>query len=237
MTRVGSARNTVSRPSSDMATNSAPDDYSREHMAHQDVIHRDKAVSKIGFQLVTLIPLALFGLAAVAGAILAIAAADAATKFGLGLASGLATVMTAGFAFLWSTLSVVRTVVTRDALQVHVGIWGPRIPIDKLEAIRLAPAPPFVRVGKRREGDRWVASYIVQRAEHVEIDYRDDEGRIQHLRFSADDPQGVIEAVNRARELRIESTDAPRADEKLAIEEAALAEAEAQSGSLHGRKS
>jgi hypothetical protein len=58
---------------------SSEDNYSREHMASKGVVHRDKAVSKIGFQLLTLIRLALFAMAALTATVLAIAANESAS--------------------------------------------------------------------------------------------------------------------------------------------------------------
>ncbi len=206
---------------------SESDRYSREFMVGHGVVYRDKAVAKRGFQLVTLIPCGFFTLAALFGFIMALTISSNAATFAGGIGGAAATFLAIGFAFMWATLSVVRSVVTRDELHVNVGVWGPHIPLDDIIAIKVAPAPPFVRVGKRLEGDRWVTSYIISRSEHVELSYVDDEGEHHHLRFSASDPAGLVAAVERGRDERIAESQRYSSFSSF-DEDAAAEEAEAQ---------
>ena len=210
---------------------SETDRYSREFMVGHGVVHRDKAIAKRSFQLLALIPCGFFTLVALFGFIMALTIRSNADTFAGGIGGAAATFLAIGFAFMWATISVVRSVVTRDELHVQVGVWGPHIPLDDIIDIKVAPARRNLRVGKRLEGERWVTSYIVSRTEHVELSYVDDEGETHHLRFSASDPAGLVSAVERGRDERIAESQRYSsfdAFDASAAAEAAEAEADAE---------
>ena len=203
--------------------------YVREHMASGGVLLQDKAIGKTTRKVMGIFAAIFFVLALVAVVLAFATAAGIAAGIG-GVGSFLLALM---FAFGGLTLSTVRSVVTRDELHIQVGIWGPRIALDAIQSIAVAPPPNFVKVGMRLEGDRVVTSYIVENAEHVAITYTNEDGKERHLRFSVGDPERFVETVNRARGLRIagpaariaDATSPDDASDEAALTEAALTEA------------
>lgn len=187
-------------------------DYESEYMRGQGrVLLRDKVVAKVSLAL-----LAFFALWCGAGAIGSLVASA-----GVGLVLFLVA-MSAFFAFLALTLTVVRVVVSEGELYVQYGLWGPRIPIGRIRSCRAVPYDwkEFGGWGIKRSGDGTWAYVTSSRGDVVEVTY--DEGETQkRVLFSASDPRSVVAAVEEARAktgVRI-GTDARVATEEEAEEE------------------
>ena len=196
-------------------------------MGTEGVIKRDKFVGRGALQWLVGVPTILFLCMAIAGAVIGLAGTGAAVTAGLVMGC-VSAPLALGMAFMWATLSVLRTVLTREALHVQCGLWGPRIRLDGIEECRVVDVGGVRVAGKRLVKGRWITTYIMAPGEQLEVLYQDEDGTKRGVRFSASDPQGLAAAIQRARGgVRIDTSgDASSNVDAEAFEEA-LAEAEA----------
>jgi hypothetical protein len=169
------------------------DAYAKQYMEGSGkVLLLDKARSRV--------LLGVLGLAAILNGGGAVATLlGALPKSSPGVAALLA-VMTAFFALLAVTMTVVRTVVSEREVHVQLGLWGPRVPIERVLGCRVTPYDwtKFGGFGIRRSFDgTW--AYVMGRGEVVELRFTDDAGAERTVLFSAADPHAVAAAVARSR--------------------------------------
>jgi hypothetical protein len=98
--------------------------------------------------------------------------------------------------------SHLRLVVTDRALHIQLGLWGPKIPIERVRSIRALPydwkkyGGWGIRLG--RDGS-WCYSVPGGSGECVEIEWVDDRGAPRKHVVSTDDGAAIVAAVERVR--------------------------------------
>lgn len=101
------------------------------------------------------------------------------------------------FAGMAITFAVLRTVVTQTEVNVKYGLWGPRIPLDRIRSCKVVDYD-WTRFGgwgiRRGLGGKW--AYVPGPGEVVEIEYGD--GKI--VQIGARDARKLSLEINRARE-------------------------------------
>jgi hypothetical protein len=197
-----------------------PDAYESGYMANDGVVMRDKRVSPRSFQILSFIPIVIFGLLGLGAAGAALFAAGSATRPALWAAG--AALMTALFAFSWVSFAVLRTVLTNDELHIQCGFAGPRIAIDRITSVEVKTQKGRIRVGKRWEGDMWASDYLYSFGEYVEVVWTNARGKPQRVRFTPSDPHGVAAAIERVRSgahVRAETERARFAPDKAASDD------------------
>lgn len=134
------------------------------------------------------------------------------------------------FAGLAVTFAVLRTVVSDREVNVKYGLWGPRIPLDRIKSCKVVDYEwtQFGGWGIRRgAGGKW--AYVPGPGEVVEIEHGDGE----IVQIGAQDPRKLSLEINRARQ--------ERASRPLQVDASipgeAEAEAEAESEIAHGEAS
>lgn len=163
------------------------------------VRHRDKRVSR-GMAAILAVP-ALFTL----GLTVFIGFANAASSKpvpGPALPFVLAglVALSAMFALLSLTFSVLRTVVTNSELVVKYGLWGPRVAIDRIRSCRVIEYDwtKFGGWGIRR-GAGGVWAYVPASGDVVEVTYDDDDGSSRTILVGAQDAPALAREIERAR--------------------------------------
>jgi hypothetical protein len=196
------------------------DDYEASYMKGAgNVLLRDKTVSRKFVALLGFFAL-WCGIPAI-GAFLGLI-----PKAGIGTALFL-TVMSAFFAFLATTLTVIRVVVSEGRVHVQHGLWGPRVPIERVRGARVVKYDwkEFGGWGLRRSGDgTW--AYVMTGGDVVEMKYADEQGDEKRVLFSATNPSAVVASIEEARAragVRI------AADVRVAEEESAVGTEESAS--------
>lgn len=110
--------------------------------------------------------------------------------------------LTAFFTFLWATLSVIRTVVSDREIHVQYGLWGPRVPVERLRSCRVIDYnwADYGGWGMKRAPDgTW--AYVITNGKVVEITWQTDDGSEKRAVFSADDPVATAAAIQKAMEM------------------------------------
>ncbi len=104
-------------------------------------------------------------------------------------------------AFLATTLTVLRTVVTEGEVYVQYGLWGPRVPIAKVRSAKVVKYDSFRFGGygiKRASDGTW--AYVLKAKDGVvELVWTDDAGKEKRAVFSASNPSAVVAAIEQAR--------------------------------------
>lgn len=184
------------------------------------VLCRDKVVGR-KFQLALLLPLAW----CLGGAIVTFAGLLPGSSAAVG---AFLLAMSAFFAFLWTTLSVIRTVVSDREVHVQYGLWGPRVPIEQVRSCRVVDYDwaRFGGWGIKRDGEgTW--AYVFTNGKVVELTWQEPDGTEKKVLFSASDPEAIVRAVQQARD---ESPTTERASvepsARLRVEPDAKAESE-----------
>lgn len=189
------------------------------------IVHRDKLVSRG----MTGIMLGGGSLPLLVGILVALTNSTASRPVPPG-AVPLVVALTAALSVaLWITgivFGVVRTVVTKQAVHVKYGLWGPTIPLDAIESARVVEYDwtEFggwgLRIGK--DGAR---AYVPQNGPCVELVYREG-GKTKRLLVGAAEASRTVRAIEEARgRVRIADDGSSRAEDEAALE-AAEAEAE-----------
>lgn len=134
-------------------------------------------------------------------------------------------VLTAFFAFLWATLSVIRTVVSDREVFVQYGLWGPRVPIERVRSCRVVDYDwaSYGGWGMKRSPDgTW--AYVISNGKVVELTWQAEDGIEKKALFSADDAVATVTAIHKAMEMasnkglprvRVESEPPKRIDAEL----------------------
>lgn len=129
--------------------------------------------------------------------------------------------LSAMFAGIGLAFAVLRTVVTDDEVVVKYGLWGPRIPLDRITSCKVVDYEwtKFGGWGIRR-GAGGVWAYVPGRGPVVELRY-DDGGGEKCVQIGAKDAAALAAQIQRARRAR------GRVRIDTAEDAEALAEAEA----------
>jgi len=196
------------------------DDYERKYMAGGgDVLRREKAVWR--FHWILLFPPLVFL------AVAALGFAGVGTK-PMPLAVAIAMLpMSALLFFMWALFITLRVTVTTREIVVQYGLFGPRIPIDRIESCVVKDYPSLNFAGgiKRIDG-AWAYTLYGHGTRVVRIEWRDAAGRKRATILASKDPDEFAASVQRARSAQ--GNVAVRvANGALAQEGAAAAEVEA----------
>jgi hypothetical protein len=115
--------------------------------------------------------------------------------------------------------SHLRTVVTERVLHVQLGLWGPKIPIEKITAIRAAMYD-WTRYGGWgiRYGRDGSVCYSVPggTGQCVEVEWTKDNGKAARHVVSVDDAAAIVAAVERARSASAAGASGVRVDASTA---------------------
>lgn len=165
------------------------------------VLHREKLVAR-GLALTMALCTLLFGAAAVVFAL--------GHGAGVPLISRVLTfVLLPLFPIAGLLRSVVRTLVTTDAVQVLWGLWGPRIPLSAITRCEVWTAERIrTEAGARRTGYQLLAPGSFSEA--VWIEWTDEEGAPQRAVVGSQAPAllvAAIEGARLARGLRVKAAD------------------------------
>lgn len=101
----------------------------------------------------------------------------------------------------WALLSVLRTTVTRRAVHVQLGPFGPRIPVASVERVEVVDLNVVLHGwGIHRSLDgAWCYTLPVDGGRAVRIAWRDAKGRRKTTLVSSATPDVLKEAIERAR--------------------------------------
>lgn len=198
------------KPESD----SADDFEAREMLDGSPVVHRDKRVSRgmAGFMLLpSLLTLALSVVIPMQNATASKPVPPEVLPF---VVAGLV-LMSLLFVGLAIAFGVLRTLVTRRAVHVKYGLWGPTIELDRVRAARVKPYSlvKYGGWGIRRGLDGSWAYVAAGTGDVVEIEYVDERGREKKVVVGPQDPQALVRAIERERQkprVRIEEFEPPR---------------------------
>jgi len=133
------------------------------------------------------------------------------------------------FGALWMLFSVMRTVVTAEQVHVQYGLFGPRVPIEKIQSVEVVDYDWVsyggwgIKYSVRKKA--WAYTTLTDHKQVVQMTWLDDKGATKKAVFSASNPHAVAEAIQRARSGTAMRIEIDETDER-AYEEA-LAEAEA----------
>lgn len=184
-----------------------------------EVLHRDKVVSR--FTAFACIAMALLlGGVAIGGF------ANGSIAGGIGLA-----VVSLASLFLALTRSVLRTVVTKDDLRIHWGLWGPRIALDAITSMRTRSATrqEMIKAAAEAGKARIEIFQIPTPGDVLEIEWTDETGKARRAWVGANDARGLQAAIERARSgsrARIDASEIEASEVEASSEADAVAEAE-----------
>lgn len=191
------------------------------------IVRRDKLVSRRMAALLAgsgILPIAIGILIALTNATAARPLPTAALPFVVAalLAMGLA------FGVMGIMFGVLRTVVTKEAVHVKYGLWGPTIPLHAIESARVVEynwteyGGWGIRIGK--DGSR---AYVPRSGPCVELVYRDGE-KSKRVLVGGEDAAATVAAIKEARTpariatgVRVSDVDEPEAEEPEETEDRA----------------
>lgn len=105
-------------------------------------------------------------------------------------------------AFITLTMSHLRVTVTRELVHIQYGLFGPKIPVARIEAARAVPYDwkRYGGWGLRRSFRGTDTAYSVTggRKMGIELDVRSDDGKLQTVFASSDEPEELVRAVEQA---------------------------------------
>ena len=171
------------------------DDYERRHMSDESgVLYRDKFVAPPVFH-------ALMGFVTLASVIPAFFT-EAAVMLAL-----LATA--APLLFVWLLFSVLRVSVSRDNVNIQLGLFGPKIPISDISSAEAVDYDwkKFGGWGIRRSMDgEWAYNMMGDAGRAVRLEYTDGKGKRRKLTVTAKSPALLVDAIERARGASFDSS-------------------------------
>ncbi|MFO0739463.1 MAG: hypothetical protein U0270_26430 [Labilithrix sp.] len=196
------------------------------------IVHRDKVVSRgmtgmfFGSGAIIMLASAMVGLTnATSTKPLPAAAVPivVASLIAFGVAMWIAGIM----------FGVIRTLVTRKAVHVKYGLWGPTIPNEAIESARVVEYD-WTEFGGwgMKIGKGGARAYVTRNGPCVEIIYRDDNGKSKRVLIGSENASATVAAINEARGHVRVADDVARstaADEESAAEDAAVEETEKRS--------
>ena len=184
-------------------------------MARADgVLHREKTVWKLHW-LLLLGPIVFLLMAGIGFAGLDSKPMPLPVAFAMLPAALLMTV-------LWAMFIALRTTVTEREVVIQYGLFGPRIPLERIDACRVVDEPLLALGGgvKRFRG-AWAYTLWGQGTRVVRFEWHGADGAKKATLVSSPDPDALAAAVERARgtgRARIEPSVAADEDQSLAAE-------------------
>ena len=176
----------------------APDRYEAEYMSGEPVRYRDKIKASRAFHLllavVTLLPLVTLG-----SLVWVAASTGQPVPAGVFVSPAIMTVL---LPLLWILFSVLRVTVTDRSVFIQYGLFGPRIPLDRIDRCE-AVTYNWQRYGGwgiRRGADGSIAYNIMGDAGRgVRITWRNDKGKeVVHV-IASPNPEGLARGILEAR--------------------------------------
>lgn len=169
-----------------------PDEYEEKFMAPgEKVIYRDKMSMHPGFHIALL--------TLVIGAVVALALTGAPVAItALPLLVGLAA---------WASMMTLRTTVSEENVHVHYGIFGPTIPIEKIQSVEPVEYSwiKYGGWGVRYSiwDNSWAYNMIGDKGRAVELKY-DKNGKTRKVLVASNEPVLLADSILQARK-RLES--------------------------------
>ncbi len=114
--------------------------------------------------------------------------------------------------FTWILFSYLRVVVTSKEVHVQLGVFGPKIPIDRIDACTVEEYKPLRYGGwgiRRGLDGSWAYSIPGGTHRGVRIEYRSGSGKKKAVFVSSNDAEEVAAAIARARAVRVEDSPSP----------------------------
>ena len=222
-----------------------PDDYEARYMAGEDVIYRDKIKVPKKFFLLFALPILIQ-----AGSF------ALASSQGKPIPAG-ALAMVPVTALILSVIvllfAVLRITVTRREVHIQYGLFGPKIPISKIEDCRAVNYSwlEYGGWGIRRGADgSWAYNMVGDAGRAVRIEWVDEKGKDQTTLVASPNPEALARAIQEARGVAVVPAEEPAvagagarigagrrvAGEVRADEFEAEAEAEAAAEAAEGSK-
>lgn len=176
----------------------APDDYEAQYMAGEDVIYRDKIKVPKKFFLLFVLPILIqtvtLSLTAWQGkpippAVIAMLPITALVMAVLAL-----------------LFAVLRITVTRREVHVQYGLFGPKIPISKIEDCRAVKYSwmQYGGWGIRRGADgSWAYNMVGDAGRAVRIEWVDEKGKDQTTLVASPNPEALARAIQEARGIEV----------------------------------
>lgn len=203
------------------------DDYAKKYMGDGGLLYEAKSKAPGAFFAIVLSPMLLSLLTTVLVAALTPASALVV------LASIPAVFITLAVAVLFGVL---RVTVTKTHLHVQYGLFGPRIPLEAIDACE-AVAYDWKHYGgfgiRRGRDGTWAYNMMGDQGRAVRLRWRDDKGKETVTLVSAPDPDELVRTVRQAKagagasRVRVEAG-APAARVAEPTDRQASAEAEAE---------
>ena len=198
------------------------DEYERKYMSEGGIVHQAKTRAPPLMQAIILSP------AIIALLLSIVAASQSGATAGLAALPGLVIGLV-----VWLLFSVLRATVTKTHVHIQYGLFGPKIPLERIESCE-AVSYDWKRYGgfgiRRGRDGSWAYNMMGDQGRAVRIAWRDEGGERVTTLLSARDPESFASAVLRARgatQKRIAPEDAEAVAEAEAELEAEL-EAEAE---------
>jgi hypothetical protein len=140
--------------------------------------------------------------------------------------------------------SHLRATVTATHLHVQYGLWGPKVPLERIERVALEEYDWKTYGGwglRRARNGTWAYSVPGSGTTMLRVDHRGDDGKLKSFIVSVDDPAAMLLAIEKARAsvgrgVRVANeADAPGAS--ASSEESGVAVANAESSPDAGSRS
>lgn len=192
----------------------APDPYEAKYMAGEDVIYRDKIKVPKKFFLLFLAPILIQ-----AGAFAITASQGKPIPAGALAMLPVTALILSMVALLFAVL---RITVTRREVHIQYGLFGPKIPVSRIEDCR-AVEYSWLEYGgwgiRRGRDGSWAYNMVGDAGRAVRIEWVDEKGKDQTTLVASPNPEALARAIQEARGValapRIESQ-APGAGARIA---------------------
>jgi hypothetical protein len=168
------------------------DDYQRKYMSEGGIVYQSKARAPLLFHILVLSP-SLISLPIVA----AVASEPGASAWTwLTLLPSLAITV-----IVWFLFTVLRATVTKRHVHIQYGLFGPKIPLERIERCEAVTYDwkKYGGFGIRRASDgSWAYNMMGDQGRAVKLVWRDEVGDEVTTLLSSPDPEGFVAAVARA---------------------------------------
>lgn len=182
------------RPDKDLSGARAPDDYEARYMAGEGVLYRDKIKVPGKFFLLFALPIVVQAIALGSAAL-----SDKPMPAGVFLIFPFTVALMALIALLFAVL---RITVTRREVIVQYGLFGPRIPIESIQACQAVKYDwkAYGGWGIRRGWDgSWAYNMVGDAGRAVRLEWTDPKGKKQVTLVASPDPDALARAIDEAR--------------------------------------
>jgi len=201
-----------------------PDTYEAKYMGGAEALFRDRRGMPRWMHALFLLPLLL-------------QLAIGVTLLALGIPSGLVNLAFVPLlAFMWMLFLFLRITVTKEALHVQYGVFGPKVPLERIEAVEVGTYDWVAHggFGIRRSRARGGTAYSTPggNGKCVTVTYRDDKGKPCVVTVTCDDAEELA-GLLRAKGAPRVAEPGPRVAEARTVTDAELfAEAEAEAEAI-----